>query len=311
MKLDHLHCIDLDQPSRAGFRRFISSWYYAGDDLRFVVDPGPISTIPHLLAELRRLGAEHLDYILLTHIHIDHAGGSGALLEAFPSAQVICHPEGIRHLLAPEKLWQGSRQVLGDLAELYGPIVPVPEGRIAFAETLGGGAIQVFATPGHAQHHLCYLCGDLLFGGEVAGVRSEVADGIFMRPATPPRFALKVALGSIERMLALAPQRMVFAHYGLVEDAGAHLQIAQRQLHLWVRGVAATAAVAEDEREAALQDWLLAHDPIYANVTQLPDDIRARERYFFGNTVRGMSEYVAGLSPQERAALATDTSTHA
>jgi glyoxylase-like metal-dependent hydrolase (beta-lactamase superfamily II) len=306
MDIARLHCIDLDQPSREGFRRFISAWYYAGTTFRFVVDPGPASTIPHLVRELRRLGAERLDYVFLTHIHIDHAGGTGALLAAFPEAQVICHPEGIRHLIAPEKLWQGSRQVLGDLADLYGAIVPVPEGRIAFEETIGATGIRVYQTPGHAQHHLCYLHDDLLFAGEVAGVRGDVAEGIFMRPATPPRFALDVACDSIERMLALAPKRMVFGHYGLVDDAVGHLRIAQRQLRLWVRGVAATIEAEAEAREAALQEWLCRHDPVYANVTQLPEDIRARERYFFGNTLRGMSEYVVGLTVAEREALAEE-----
>ena len=86
-------CIDLDLPSQPGFRKFISSWLYRNNGLTFLVDPGPLATLPHLLTELRRLGVKQLDYIFLTHIHIDHAGGCGALLAAFPDAQVICHPE--------------------------------------------------------------------------------------------------------------------------------------------------------------------------------------------------------------------------
>ena len=195
--------------------------------------------------ELRRHGIDRLDYILLTHIHIDHAGGAGALLAEFPEARVVCHPEGMRHLAAPEKLWQGSLQVLGKTAEAYGEIVAVPEERLFFAEEIPRASACAPSSPPATRRTTPVICfGDLLFAGEVAGVRSEVAEGIYMRPATPPRFLLPVALDSIDRMLALHPRRMVFAHYGLVENAMEHLQIGRRQLLLWVRGVAATAATA-------------------------------------------------------------------
>jgi glyoxylase-like metal-dependent hydrolase (beta-lactamase superfamily II) len=303
MNLDNLACIDLDQPTLEGFRKFVSAWLYRGDGFTLLVDPGPRSTIPHLLRELSRQGAERIDYVLLTHIHIDHAGGTGALLREFPEAQVICHPEGIPHLVAPEKLWQGSRKVLGALAEAYGEIVPVPQEKIGFEEKIGASGVRAFLTPGHAQHHCCYLLGDLLFAGEVAGVRSEVPKGIYMRPATPPRFLLEVALDSIDRMIALAPRRMVFAHHGLVGNALEHLQIGRRQLLLWVQGVAATTAVPESRRDEVLFTWLLEQDDVYRNITQLPSDIFARERIFLGNTLRGMMEYVKGLSPEERQQL--------
>lgn len=306
MNLQQLSCIDLDQPTLEGFRQFISSWLYRGDGFTLLVDPGPLSTIPRLTAELRRRGVTRLDYVLLTHIHIDHAGGTGALLREYPEATVVCHPDGIRHLVAPAKLWEGSRKVLGPLADTYGEIVPVPAERIGFTEQVGPTGVRVFLTPGHAQHHCSYLLDDLLFGGEVAGVRCPLADGIFMRPATPPRFILQVALDSLDRMIALAPRAMVFAHYGLVETALDHLRLARRQLTLWVKGVAATAAADPAGREAALVAWLLEHDAQYRNVSRLPADIQARERYFLGNTLRGMIEYVDALSAAERQALAAE-----
>lgn len=295
-------CIDLDLPSQAGFRKFISSWLYFDDGLTFLVDPGPLATIPHLLAELHRLDVVQLDYILLTHIHIDHAGGAGALLAAYPQAQVICHPEGIPHLIAPEKLWQGTLKVLGPLAAAYGEIVAVPAERIAFREEVG--SCRVWMTPGHAQHHLSFQFDDLLFAGEVAGVHYPLMQGIFMRPATPPRFILEVAQASLAKLIALNPQRLVFAHYGLVEDAGKYLRIANAQLDLWVRGVATTAGSAAEGREGVIIAWLLTHDEYYRNIDRLPEDIRARERYFLGNSLRGMIEYVDGLSEPERKKLA-------
>jgi glyoxylase-like metal-dependent hydrolase (beta-lactamase superfamily II) len=295
-------CIDLDLPTQPGFRKFISSWLYRSNGLTFLIDPGPLATIPHLLTELRRLGVEELDYILLTHIHIDHAGGTGALLAAFPQAQIICHPEGIPHLVAPEKLWLGTLKVLGSLATAYGEIIAVPADRIAFHEEVGN--CRVWMTPGHAQHHLSFQFGDLLFAGEVAGVHYPLESGIFLRPATPPRFILEVAQASLAKLITLEPQRLVFAHYGLVAEGEKYLRIASEQLNLWVRGVAETAATPAEGREEAIIIWLLAHDAHYRNIKWLPDDIRARERYFLGNSLRGMIEYVDGLSEAERKNLA-------
>ncbi len=304
MTEQNLFCVDLDQPSLPGFRRFISSWCWQSNGFRLLIDPGPLSTIPHLLRELRKAGVEHLDYILLTHIHIDHAGGAGELLKHYPAAQVICHPDGIRHMIDPTKLWQGSLQVLGKTAEAYGEIIPIPAEKIEFIEQIGDTGIHTFLTPGHAQHHCCYLAEDLLFAGEVAGVRSEVPQGIYMRPATPPRFILEVALDSIQRMIDLAPQRMIFAHYGLVDDALTHLNIGKKQLQLWVKGAAATAELEGEERVEAFYNWLIERDANFALIDQIPKDMFEREREFIGNSLRGMAGYVAGLSIEQRRQLA-------
>ena len=292
MNLENLSCIDLDEPRLEGFSQFISAWLYQEEEFTFLVDPGPLSTIPHLLDELKKRGVERLDYILLTHIHIDHAGGTGELLKSFPEALVICHPQGIKHMVAPEKLWQGSLKVLGYMAEVYGEIIPVPAAKIIFSKELGDTKIRAFLTPGHAQHHLCFLFADLLFAGEVVGVRSPVAGGIYMRPATPPRFMLDVALDSIDRMIELAPRYLVIAHYGLVEPALKYLKIGRNQLNLWVEGVKKTRAGSDAQAEEKLFEWLLEHDLNYRRIKELPPEIYARERYFLGNTMRGMSGYL-------------------
>ena len=290
-----------------GFRKFLSAWCYCSDALTFVVDPGPLSTIPHLYRELQRIGVVQLDYILLTHIHIDHAGGTGALLELFPEATVVCHPAGSRHMVEPEKLWNGSVQVLGKrMTDVYGEIVAIPEERILAVEDdglLGTSGIRSFFTPGHAVHHCCYLLDTLLFGGEVAGVHSEVPEGIYMRPATPPRFILEVALDSIDRMIALRPEYLVIAHHGLVTPALDYLNIGREQFTLWVKGVTSTLSVDDDHRPQAFFDWLLKNDPYFRNIDQLEPDLRAREEVFIGNTLRGMSEYVLSLTEQQRSNL--------
>lgn len=299
MICDKLTCIDLDQPSLEGFRKFISCWLYQDEKLAFVVDPGPLSTIPGLLAELHAQQVEKLDYILLTHIHIDHAGGAGELLKSYPQAKVICHPQGIKHLVEPDKLWLGSQKVLGKLAQAYGEIIPIPEEKIGFKEELGSSGIRCFLTPGHAQHHCCYQIDDLLFGGEVAGVHSPVAQGIYMRPATPPKFILDIALDSLQRMIDLQPRYLVIAHYGLVEPAVDYLKIGQQQLKLWVKGISKVSEFSEEIEIEKFLEWLLENDPYYQNISQLDDDIRARENYFLSNSFRGMSEFVSDL-PEEK-----------
>lgn len=303
MNRDQLTCIDLDQPALEGFRQFISCWLYQSEQFSFVVDPGPLSTIPHLLQKLQAQQVERLDYILLTHIHIDHAGGTGELLKSYPQAKVICHPQGVKHLISPEKLWQGSKKVLGNLAEVYDQIVPIPTENVGFEEEIGATGLRCFLTPGHAQHHCCYLFEDLLFGGEVAGVHCQIADGIYMRPATPPKFILEIALDSLQRMINLQPRYLVIAHYGLVEPAVEYLTIGREQLKLWVRGSAELADLPWDSFRKAMLEWLLDKDENYRNSAQLDEDIQRREKYFLDNSLRGMHDFVTNLTASERRQL--------
>lgn len=300
MDVKQLKCIYLDQPSLEGFRNFISSWYLETDRFTAVVDPGPLSTIPVLVNALREAGVDRLDYVLLTHIHIDHAGGTGELLKYYPAAKVICHPDGIRHMVSPDKLWQGSLAVLGETAQVYGEIIPVPASAISYAPMVDDTGIHVYMTPGHAPHHVCYGYEDLLFGGEVAGVHIPVESGRYMRPATPPRFIYDVALESINKMIALAPRYLVIAHHGLVEPAVSYLETAREQLALWVKAVAVTAHIVEEQRDDVLYDWLLNNDPTFSGIEQLEKDIYARERYFMGNSLLGMRQYYESLEGEQQ-----------
>ncbi len=137
----HLYLIGLEQKIEK-FGTFIGSWVYDGKE-KFLVDAGPKASVDQLLEGLAHLKIKKLDFIFLTHIHIDHAGGTGVLVGRFPESKVVCHESGIPHLVHPRKLWEGSKRVLGDLALKYGEIEPVPEKNILSPNEFGKEDFQV------------------------------------------------------------------------------------------------------------------------------------------------------------------------
>ena len=314
MDSSKLRQIYLDQTALNGFRNFINAWIYADGTKTFVLDPGPRSTIPVLLNALEQGGITHIDYILLTHIHIDHAGGTGELLRHYPGAQVICHPAGIKHMVKPEALWQGSLKVLGHVAQAYGEIVPVDPDKIGFQPQLEDLDIKVLQTPGHAAHHLSFVMDDLLMAGEVAGVCCNTPGGIYLRPATPPRFDLDTALRSLDLVMRQHPRSIIFAHSTMQENAMELLAHAKTQLNLWVRGVSKYFEKSDQEQQKQgeidarfhqyMYAWLMEHDHYFARVETLPGDIQERETYFLGNSLNGIATFVQSLTPAQRQKLA-------
>jgi glyoxylase-like metal-dependent hydrolase (beta-lactamase superfamily II) len=291
---DDLYLIDLDQ-ALEGFRKFISAWLYRVNGVTLLVDPGPASTIPYLVERLEELGIRTIDHVLLTHIHLDHAGGAGQLLQHFPEAQVICHPKGIPHMAAPQKLWEESKKVLGEVAEAYGQMVPVPGSRISFASTIdvGGLSADVIETLGHAPHHLSCRIGDILFAGEVGGVYVPLENGFHCRPATPPPFQQVIFRDSITKLAAFDVSLVCLGHYGCRQDTADVFERARRQIEFWVDTVGRHMnAGSAPFGEAVLAD-LIANDPDMAGFASLPKDIKARERYFCFNSIRGIRGYLA------------------
>ncbi|MCU0822346.1 MAG: MBL fold metallo-hydrolase [Spirochaetes bacterium] len=293
---DNLYLIKLDQKPE-GYRDFISSWVYSDGTFSFLVDPGPLYSIDILKKSLDEIGIKSLDYILLTHIHIDHAGGTGKLLGYFPGAKVLCHPKGFEHMINPEKLWKGSLAVLGDTAKAYGEIVPVPEKSLFFEEKIGQGGItvEVIDTPGHAAHHFSYLFGKYLFAGEVAGVHAPLEGRIYTRPATPPKFILEVWQTSLERVIARKPEIICYGHYGFRNDAAQAMVSAGEQMVLWTEVVRGLLKSGEDNLVERAREALLEKDRLYANYKYLDNDIKKREHDFLKNSIRGISEYVKAV----------------
>ncbi len=198
-----------------------------------VVDTGCNDSVPRILAALaaRGIAPAQVDWVLLTHVHLDHAGGAGLLIEQLPAARLAVHPRGARHMIDPARLMQGTIAVYGEAQarRMYGELVPVPAQRVVEVADgavlrLGRRSFQVLDTPGHARHHVCYLDerSGHLFTGDTFGVSyRELDDGgrcaIF--PATTPvQFDPPALHASIDRILALRPEALYLTHFGQVRD---------------------------------------------------------------------------------------------
>lgn len=198
-----------------------------------VVDTGTNHSVPFVLETLaaKGLGPDAIDYVLLTHVHLDHAGGAGLLMQKSPDAKLVVHPRGVGHIVDPSKLMAATRDVYGvDAArDMFGDIVPVPRERVIVATDgcsvdLAGRTFTFFDTPGHARHHNCILDSATghLFAGDMFGTsyRELDRDGRqFVFPATTPsQFDPDAFHASIARMTALKPDALYLTHYGKVVD---------------------------------------------------------------------------------------------
>jgi glyoxylase-like metal-dependent hydrolase (beta-lactamase superfamily II) len=200
-----------------------------------LIDPGPASCVDTLL---EALGDRPPRALLLTHIHLDHAGASGALVERWPELEVYVHARGATHLLDPTKLLDSARRLYGeDMDRLWGdpPLVPVPERNLRVLE--GGervldGAFEVLYTPGHASHHVTYLHDSTAYAGDVGGVRIR-DHALTIPPTPPPDIDLDAWHDSIERIAAWRPGRLAVTHFGAYEDVELQLRELSRRLDEW------------------------------------------------------------------------------
>ena len=239
-----------------------------------IIETGTNNSTPRLVDTLQNRGwdVEQVKYVIVTHVHLDHAGGAGSLMHLLPSAKLLVHPYGARHMIDPARLEAGSRVVYGDelFDRLYGKLVPVAEARtraMQDGETvkLGSRRLRFIDTPGHARHHFCVH--DSLtngwFTGDTFGLsyrEFDTVNGAFMIPTTTPVQFDPVALkASIVRLAADKPDCMYLTHYGRVENV-------QQLAGEMVEGVSALAGFGEkyeddparsQKIEAAIKDWLM------------------------------------------------------
>ncbi len=235
-----------------------------------VIDTGPGSSEEHILAALEEAGVDSLAWIVLTHIHLDHAGAAGRLAQRFPEAQVVVREEGARHMADPSRLWSSAAQLYPDMQTLWGPMLPIDKQRIVAvssdgpAVNLGGGrTLDTFYAPGHAKHQMALLdsaTGDL-FVGDALGVR--VPDAGVVRPATPPpEFDLELMVSSAARLHGLRPARVFPTHFGPAPDVDQIFEEAPRRFTQWVEAA-----------ERAVESG--------GGLSEMIEDFRARREEFY------------------------------
>jgi glyoxylase-like metal-dependent hydrolase (beta-lactamase superfamily II) len=280
------------QPPIPGYRKFIGAYLCCGER-NAIIDVGPKAAIPNLLRALTQLGLNpnEIDYIVLTHIHIDHAGGAGTALREMSNAKVIAHSRAISHLIDPTTLWQASLKTLGETAIKYGEIEPVPEHRITAATDqmkldLGRGlTLEIYLTPGHAPHHLSIFdrANGVLIAGEAAGVCIEDA----VRPATPPPFQLEETLSSIDKLINLKPQKLCYGHFGCYDSGGERLKAYRQKLLDWHKAVNAAAKAGKSPEDILI--LLRKKDKSLSYLDHLDRDEYAREFALLINSINGLA----------------------
>ena len=226
-----------------------------------LIDPGPASTLDSLSAALVPLGGlERVTHVLLTHIHLDHAGACGLIVRRHPHIQIVVHPIGAPHLIRPARLIQSAQRIYGNrLDSLWGPILPVPAAQVESvtndAEILPDGRrLHALYTPGHASHHIAWhdRLTNVLFAGDAAGMRVLEAP-LIIPVAPPPDIDLELWDQSLELLATLETEQLFLTHFGPVSAVRKHLEAMYRRLHAWSEAVKASLALDSNDHERAAE----------------------------------------------------------
>ena len=288
----NLYQVELDT---GGIKQLICSYIIAGPK-PMLVEAGPTNSVPNLLSGIQELGIapQAIEYVAVTHIHLDHGGGAGTLLKHLPNAKVLVHPRGAPHMIDPERLWPSSQAVLGFVSEIFGKPEPVSKDRVVSLtegtfELGAGGKLSVLETVGHASHNLSFFesFNGGVFPGDAAG--TFLPDCGVVVPTTPPPFHLEAALASLDKLIALNPTVLYFSHFGIADNAVERLKAYKVQLQLWAD--IAEAGVKAGLSLEQIRDNIVAQDPV---MTQISDYVKAHQIYkktVLENCVRGFIEY--------------------
>ncbi|WXG46328.1 MAG: MBL fold metallo-hydrolase [Candidatus Atabeyarchaeum deiterrae] len=225
-----------------GVKHYCSSYVISSDDEHILIETGPGTSVHTLLDGIKelKLSLNSFTNIIVTHVHLDHAGGVGDIANKMTNAKVVVHETGAKHLVDPSRLVESARRVFGESFYLYGDLKPVDEKRIQPVKDedevrfRSGKKLRIIYAPGHASHEICILDEQTkaLFTGDAAGLYFDDTDEVV--PTTPPPdFDLDLSLQTIDRLLKLAPSRLFFSHFGVVNQSKKILAEAKEQLIVW------------------------------------------------------------------------------
>jgi glyoxylase-like metal-dependent hydrolase (beta-lactamase superfamily II) len=239
-----------------GAERVIGVYLVETDDGLALFDCGPSSCVERLEGGLRERGValEDVRHLLLSHIHLDHAGAAGVLVRKHPSLVVHVSEIGATHLVDPSRLEASARRLYGEtFDELWGELAPVPPENVQVAGDRVAG-LECFPSPGHARHHVCYLAEEgTLYAGDAAGVRIA-PDPVVLPPTPPPDYDLEIWLRTLDMIERRAPSRLALIHFGVFDDVSRHLDELRDGLHEWTAW--AEQGISEDEFSRRVRERL-------------------------------------------------------
>lgn len=283
-------------PNRPEFGEMFGGFLTEHNGRAFVVDCGVGSGASSMVQRLKdELSGRPLAYVLLTHIHMDHAGALAEIFRAWPECKAVVHSKGVRNLEQPGRLWISTQEVMGELAEMYGQPEPIDPGRLITHTEADISGLTIIETPGHASHHLSFRLGPTLFAGEAGGCPYIYNERLYNRPATPPRYFPAVTMASVDRLLKEPDGLGYFAHTHELIPIHDCLNLYKRQLTFWdevLRRPESARREGEDKAEQLnrLTDLLFQEDENLRPFNEFPPIEFWREKYFMCNSVRGFLE---------------------
>lgn len=284
---DSTYIVDTQMFGEANF----GGVYFIDDERRTLIETGTSLVYSNVLKGLEQLDVDFatIENVILTHIHLDHAGGAGFLLDHFPRARLYVHSQGLPHLASPARLLESASRALGEAFETYGTLKPIPEGRMVSVEggevlDLGGRELESVYTPGHARHHVSILdrSSRTIFTGDSAGI--YLPEDRRLLPTTPyPEFDYPLSIKAMEIMSRLNPRALMYTHFGVRKDALRALRDQEAEYARWYQE---TPRILESgDLQAAVT---LVYDDWYSEVEGFPRPFVER---LIANNLRGFEKY--------------------